>query len=334
MEERNQNELVRRMKIIANLLKNRKFKTAIHGTIYNILNILNIKFDELKYRIKKINKDNIEVINLEDGNKIYINLNDDGISKELYLQRKREIYSTEFLKKFIDENEIIIEIGANIGHYTIIESSVLKEGKIYAIEPIPKNMELLKKNVILNNIKNIKLFPIAIGEENNSSKMYFYKKSNLSGFKSIVGEDLLEEVEVDIINLDTFIESYMEEYPTFIRMDVEGYEYNLFKGATKLLESGKPLKIKMEIHPNNMTKQQLKYILNSLKYYKFEIKAIVLDPYNHNIKNIKFINYLRENIGLFKFGIVPIISYEDLYNILPSFSFVGIDKTIIFLERN
>lgn len=333
MEAQNSNQFLRRTTIIFNYLKKRKFRIAIFGFIYFLINFLDFKIDELYYSIKKINTDNEVVISLEDGNKISVNLRDKGIAKELYLQKKREIFSSEFLRNFIKEDEVIIDIGANIGYYVIIESSILKNGKIYAIEPMPSNMELLEYNVKLNNIENIELFQYAIGEENSSSKMYLYDRCNISSFNKDLGREVLEEVDVEILTLDRFIELYMEEYPSFIRMDIEGYEYHLFKGATKLLKNGHPLKLKMEIHSFYLNKPQIDYILHTLENNKFEIKAIILDPQNHNISSLKILNYLRENMGLPQFGISPLNSYETLKSILYTNCFIGNIAPIVFFER-
>ena len=84
-----------------------------------------------------------------DGQKIFLDKED-----SLLLSTRKDNYDKfeiNYLKQIIKEGDIIIDLGANIGYYVLMESSILGiNGRIVAVEPVPKNMHLLKKNLELN----------------------------------------------------------------------------------------------------------------------------------------------------------------------------------------
>ena len=83
--------------------------------------------------------------------KMYLDPRDKGISRTLLLFGERELDHRIILKKVLSKNMKVFDIGANIGYYVLMESSILGiNGRIAAVEPVPKNMHLLKKNLELN----------------------------------------------------------------------------------------------------------------------------------------------------------------------------------------
>ena len=113
------------------------------------------------------------------GFKMYLNLKSDtGISKDLFIFKKREYLSTDFLQNqnFINPGDVILDIGANIGYYALLESRLTgPRGMVYAIEPVLNNYYTLKSNVELNDIKNINMFKLAIGNKNGKDYIYVAK---------------------------------------------------------------------------------------------------------------------------------------------------------------
>jgi len=154
--------MMRTLKKTFEYIKQGKFRELIfRGRLF-----VKKHYGNLKYSlICKINKDKYKIITVNDS-KMYIHFDDDGISKDLYLYKEREKFATERLKSFIKEDDIIVEIGANIGYYVLLENKLARKGKIFALEPMPFSRKLLTMNVKLNNAKNIEIFPFAIGDQN------------------------------------------------------------------------------------------------------------------------------------------------------------------------
>ena len=216
----------------------------------------------LKYKIEKIQ-----------GSKMYLDLSDKGISRDLIRDKKREITSSEEVKKLLKQNDVVLEIGANIGYYALMESRIVeKNGVIYACEPVGKNYEILNRNTKINNYKNIETYKIALGDTNQKGKINISKCSNLHSMSENFNS--VETIEVDVLTVDTFLKD--KEIPTLIRMDVEGYEGKIIKGMEKTLMNKKLKNLYIELHPSLMKNDEMMELLKTLKKRGFKISKMTL----------------------------------------------------------
>ena len=200
-----------------------------------------------------------------------------AIHEELFLHKKREISCTDHLigDGVIKQGDVVLDIGANIGYYVLIESQLVgANGKVYAVEPVQGNVEVLKKNLRLNNVKNVETFQLAMGERNEKSQIYVSNFSNLCSMdkNSLVGEikgiqDVSEET------VDMFLKNKLS--PRLLRMDVEGYEYNIFLGMPQTLKGD--VKILVELHPYYLA-EKLGKIFEILTKNNFCVRFAVFEP--------------------------------------------------------
>ena len=86
------------------------------------------------------------------------------ISKGLYIMGSREKLETHIMKKELRKGDICLEAGANIGYYAFLEAKV-PSTKIYAFEPDPRNINLLKKGIKVNKLRNIEVIPKALSDK-------------------------------------------------------------------------------------------------------------------------------------------------------------------------
>lgn len=210
-----------------------------------------------------------------------LDLKENSIHKQLILDRIREKRATLIMKEFIEPEDIILELGANIGYYVLIESSNLSDkGFIYAIEPGQDNVQLLKKNIKLNNIKNIEIYELAMSDKKGISKLYLNRASN---FYSLINDtNTSRYIEVPTNTVDNFLKN--KKHITFLRMDIEGYEVEVIKGMKKTLKDKNFKKLFVEIHPHLVPLEKMLNFLKILKNNKFEIKyAISHDNFQRNI---------------------------------------------------
>jgi FkbM family methyltransferase len=284
-------------------------------------------YGDLKYNtVSKISRNRYKIVTVN-GSKMYIYLDDNGISKELYLYKRREKFATEFMESFLSEDDIIIEIGANIGYYVLLESKIAKKGKIYACEPMPLNRKLLEMNVKLNNVKNIELYPFAMGDQNKEQQFYIYDKINWSSFNKNIDGKIVSTVSVKTITIDNFINEYLDGcYPTVLRMDVEGYEYNIIKGALNMLRHCDNLKIFMEIHPHLLSPEKLDELINIFKDNKFKVRALINECFPH------FYPYLNHK-SLNSIIDIPYGCIGNSYEELKKYLYVN-KGTEVFFEKN
>jgi len=211
--------------------------------------------------------------------RLKIFLKDRGIARDLFVHHQREhlakdlIHSHDVLRK----GDIVLDIGANIGYYAIMESRLVGEtGCVLAVEPSPKNFDLLNENIRLNSVRNIKTYNLAMGETNGKAEMYI---SNRSNWSRLVDKDLNdtinETVVLDISTVDEFIKD--RPLPTFVRMDVEGYEINILRGMKKWMTNDN-LTIFVEFHPHFMSHAECVECFDILKAAGFKLRKCLLNP--------------------------------------------------------
>jgi FkbM family methyltransferase len=165
----------------------------------------------------------------------------DGVGRDIYY--KRGVYSEDFITSFLLENldisddDLIIDIGANIGWYSLTLSHT-KRPTIFSFEPEPFNFSLVSQNVELNNRKNVKLFNMALGNEIGTQTLFIYKKYNLGRHSLIQQRNSIDKVEVPIMKLDKLLaDEHMDKRPVkLIKIDIEGFEYNAMLGARECLQ--------------------------------------------------------------------------------------------------
>ena len=196
---------------------------------------------------------------------------DSLISKGLYIMKSREILETEIIKHNLKKEDVCLDAGANIGYYVFLEAKITNS-TIYAFEPDPRNIKLLKKGIIKNGFKNIEVFEKAISNKLGKERLYLSNQTNVSSM--VKHEDFNGKiVEVETETIDNFCKNKKID---FIRMDVEGFEYEIFQGMENLIKSKKPLKIMVEFHSNKYSKKRnFPKRLEELKRNGFICKHVV-----------------------------------------------------------
>ncbi|HMK94377.1 MAG TPA: FkbM family methyltransferase [Candidatus Limnocylindrales bacterium] len=219
-----------------------------------------------------------------------------AIYEDLFLYKKREPLCTDYLihAGVLKEGDTVLDIGANIGYYVLIESQLVGEkGKVYAVEPVCSNFESLEKNVQLNNLKNVSTFQLAFGEKDARSEIYVSNKSNWCAMnKDATGGKILFAQEVSVQTVDTFFKDRAP--PDFIRMDVEGYEYQVIKGMAKTLKGN--IKILIELHPWRpfLEPERMDELLDILEQNDFRAKFVVFE---NKVKENKIVTLLMKKAG-------------------------------------
>lgn len=164
----------------------------------------------------------------------YYLTNDKYIGQRIALE-KYEPYETQLILRQTKIGNVVIDVGANIGYYTILlADKVGKTGRVYAFEPDKINFEILKKNIEANNLKNVEIINAAVGSKTGKIKLH-KSKENLGDHK-LYGDDK-EIEEVKIIKLDEFIKEKVD----VIKVDTQGWEPEVIKGAKKIIAKNRPI---------------------------------------------------------------------------------------------
>ena len=166
------------------------------------------------------------------------------------------IHEDDIITRFTPkEGDIVIDIGAHIGLYTIISSKrVGTKGKVVAIEAHPGNFEMLNSNIKLNQLTNV--IPLNYAVHSKETKVKLYLPSGESGFTKyntimpnwINTQEKFVEVNANTLDYLLQLNQIRQEEVNWIKIDVEGAEFEVLKGATNVLSKSKDIAILMELH--------------------------------------------------------------------------------------
>lgn len=185
---------------------------------------------------------------------------------------KREI---DFFKKTIKKGWIVLDIGANIGYPSLLFSKLVGErGRVIAFEPDKNNLEMFRKNIKVNNCKNIVVVPMAVSDRTGVGTLYI--SDSHSGDHRIYNlfHEKRETQNIKTISLDDYFNS--ENKIDFIQMDVQGAEELVFKGMKRLLNNNKNINILLEFWPEGLRKigSSPYNFLQMIKNFGFELRYI------------------------------------------------------------
>ncbi len=179
----------------------------------------------------------------------------------------------KFVYKHIKDYNVFIDIGANIGTYSILLVDKGLTG--YAFEPVISNYDALVKNIKLNNIENkVTTFPFALGAEKRKAGFTF-DPINTGASHLTANDDFLERVnnpefvDIDIVPFDEISSNLniKTDDKVFIKIDVEGMEPHVLKGASKFLKKHPNILIVLE--SKHSGRDDIKKLLSSIDDFEF-----------------------------------------------------------------
>ncbi len=184
-------------------------------------------------------------------------------------EAKQNLYS------LIEPSNIVFDVGANLGETTLNFAKLIgSKGKVYSFEPDPINYKALQTNLKLNNFNNISLNLIGLGNTKGKFKIHTLDESN-KGMNRIVltPESNGEYREIEVTTIDTYTKDNNITKLDLIKIDVEGFEFNVLKGATNSLKMFSP-KLFIELDDQNLRDQKsnAQELVSFLMGYGYEIK--------------------------------------------------------------
>lgn len=149
---------------------------------------------------------------------------------------------------------VVWDIGANIGFYTLIAARLVGDGQVLAFEPLPGNLDAIRRNVALNSLSNVKLVDVALSDKEGMAQLEIHSRQTWAkldtsadtGFSQT--RDATGHIEVALATIDSQLAS--QPVPDFVKMDIEGAEVAALRGASVLLSQHRPTLI-CELHGTN-----------------------------------------------------------------------------------
>ncbi len=191
------------------------------------------------------------------------------------------------------DKEVVLDVGAHIGLVTMPLSRVVsKTGRVYAFEPGTINKLFLQRHIEINEISNVEVLDLALGAKSNG-KALFQQHKSVSGMNAFMVQGKspdsqgagvsrapdMELIPVSVTTIDEFCSTRLLT-PNVIKIDVEGAELLVLKGAVETLKEARPL-IFLSVHPRQLAEfgssiADLEHLIRSLDY-------VIQDPKNKTI---------------------------------------------------
>ena len=224
--------------------------------------------------VRSLSKSNIVEI---EGRKMFTQ-NNDGLALSIF--KIYEPNQTKIVKKYVHEGDVVIDVGAHVGYYTLLMAQLVgKNGKVYSFEPDPVNFELLKKSVEINGFENVVLIQKAVSDTTEKIKLFL--GDNDSAINRIYDAklgDAKKSIDVESITIDEYFKENDKLF-NFIKIDSEGSEAKIINGMEKFLTKNRKLIMMTEFFPFLIKKSgdEPKQYLKSLENFGFELYNILDD---------------------------------------------------------
>jgi len=231
------------------------------------------------------------------GNKMYVHTDDKSIVPYLLLDNAWEKYKTDLFIKEVSRGMIIVDVGANIGYYTLIAANLVgPEGAVYAFEPEPTNYDLLCKNIKVNGYTNITAINKAVSNKTGKAILYYEKerivnpsfsKSNVLSVGDANKKRNVGALEVETVSMDEYFEKALIDLSNInvIKVDVEGAEGLMIDGSEMILMNDN-LTLFLEFWPEGLKKLGSDPLKLVQKLKKYGFKASLINEQKQKIEPI------------------------------------------------
>tara|TARA_R110000868_G_scaffold132381_8_gene343345 strand:+ start:21745 stop:22566 length:822 start_codon:yes stop_codon:yes gene_type:complete len=243
--------------------------------------------DENKNYLRRING----------GALLNLNLND-RIQRRIYIKGVHEPETEAPLLELAKDSKCFVDIGANVGYFSMMLSQVYPNLEVHCFEPMPRNIQALKLNKETNK-NNINIHEVCLSDENTEVEFAIPPEGECGWGRIAQGElvkNFENRIKVPARTLDQMLsQEVFKSPPDLIKIDVEGNEMRVLKGAAQLLSKHSPT-ICIEINEeclvdNQTTGAEIFNYLKNLGYQAHLLENSKLKKINQVDTDYKFLNY-------------------------------------------
>ncbi len=208
------------------------------------------------------------------GGKIYLNLKESPMVRESALGIF-EYWKIPLFEKLIKPNMTVVDVGVNKGYFTLFFAKLMNDkGKVLSFEPVPNNCHWINKSIKANEYTSIKLFQLALSNSEGDTTFFIGKKS---GWGSLIHQSRRaapekEPIVVKTRKLDDVLAKEGIDDVDVIKIDVEGGDLLVLKGAENLFRKSTKVKLLMDV--DVQSKSEKGQLFNLLRSWGFVIYKI------------------------------------------------------------
>ncbi|HSW56699.1 MAG TPA: FkbM family methyltransferase [Ignavibacteriaceae bacterium] len=190
-----------------------------------------------------------------------------------------EVGNLVLLKSLLKDCQTFFDIGANIGIYSLLASKHMRHGgKVYSFEPSDWAYKRLMENLELNNIKNVEVFKQAATNSAGTKQFYLCEDDAYNSLNSSPMKAVQKVIDIECIRIDDFCSEHKIKKIDILKVDAEGTDYLVLKGAENILKSETAPIIMCEFNKKILegllyTKNDFVRLLRDLSYSVFVIKG-------------------------------------------------------------
>jgi FkbM family methyltransferase len=152
-----------------------------------------------------------------------------------FIKGTYEPKNVEAIQKTVRKDDVAYDVGAHVGYFSVLMGDIVGSGgKVVAFEPRGLNLGYLRQHVAVNHCNNIEIVSKAVGDHSGHAKLETRTGSG-TGYVSETGDE-----DVEITSIDELVETGALPAPTFLKIDVEGGEMAVLRGARKIIASQRP----------------------------------------------------------------------------------------------
>lgn len=168
------------------------------------------------------------------------------VERKILCKGYYEPWVSNFIARCLKPGHVALDVGANIGCHTLVMADAVGEtGCVLAFEPNPRILQRLHANLQVNRFDRVEVFPLALGDESGEASIFAPAETEPNqGLASMHRSNLgsgCDSVTVRVRMLDDIVRERKLERVDLIKLDVEGHELQVLKGASKTLEQFKPV---------------------------------------------------------------------------------------------
>ena len=159
-----------------------------------------------------------------------------------YLLGTAESHLQRTIREHVAPGDSVYDIGANLGYVSLsLAKRVGLAGQVIAFEPVPQNIALLRQNIELNGIRNIRLLEVAASDKNGESVIRVAENLSTASMVWHRNNSAATELAIKTVVIDDLVAAGELAYPAFVKIDVEGAEGSVLLGMRRTLAASHPV---------------------------------------------------------------------------------------------
>jgi len=165
-----------------------------------------------------------------------------------YVLREYEPLTSALFRECAREGGTVLDIGAHVGVFSLLAAQAVGPGgHVYAFEPAPGNLEVLRRNVAINGLANVTCLGQAVSDQVGKAAFVIAEANDSNSFYSHPLSAQRGTLQVDCVTVDSFLAGRRADV---IKIDAEGAEISVLRGMQRTLEMNRDIRLIVELNPS------------------------------------------------------------------------------------